>query len=97
MYYVYILSSASTKTFYKGHRNNVKERLHRHNSGYEKYTSKGVPWTLMWQTAKPTKSEASILERKWKNLSTQRLLEFMLKYKSEVASQNELELLRKLF
>ncbi len=97
MYNVYILYSKSTCTFYKGHTNNLDERLKRHNSGYEKYTSKGKPWILVWSTEKTTKSEAYILERKLKHLSNQRLVEFMLKYETEVESQNELELLRKLF
>ncbi|RLD86869.1 MAG: hypothetical protein DRJ09_11225 [Bacteroidetes bacterium] len=35
-YYVYILYSRRTDTFYKGQSNNMQDRLKRHNSGSEK-------------------------------------------------------------
>ncbi|MBP6512087.1 MAG: GIY-YIG nuclease family protein [Bacteroidia bacterium] len=47
MYYVYILYSISTGSFYKGQTSNLEERLKRHNSGSEKYTYKGIPWKLI--------------------------------------------------
>jgi predicted GIY-YIG superfamily endonuclease len=40
----------------------------RHNAGYEKFTSTGMPWSLIWHISKPTKSEAYQLELKLKKL-----------------------------
>ena len=60
MYYTYILYSASSNKFYKGSTNDLESRLNRHNSGYEKFTSSGVPWTLVWFTTKPSRSEAMV-------------------------------------
>ena len=37
MFYVYIIYSTSTATFYKGQTDNLHSRLKRHNAGYEKY------------------------------------------------------------
>jgi len=79
-YTVYILYSESLDIYYKGHTNNLEERLKRHNGGKEKYTSKGIPWRLIWSTEKPSKSEAYQLEMKLKNLNRSRLKTFIEKY-----------------
>jgi putative endonuclease len=82
MFFVYIIWSDSTGKYYIGQTSGLKNRLHRHNSGWEKSTKSGFPWKLVWSVEKPSRSEAMKLERKLKNLSTKRLMEFMLKYKS---------------
>jgi putative endonuclease len=46
----------------------------------EKATQFGAPWILIWKIEKPDRSSAIILERKLKNLSRQRLIDFMNKY-----------------
>ena len=92
-FFVYILYSSSTGKFYKGQTNNVVERLKEHNRGNEISTKSGVPWQLLWTTEKPSKSEAVILEKKLKNLTAHRLINFMLKYENDVV---DLELLHAL-
>lgn len=82
MYFTYILYSRSTDTYYKGHTNNIENRLKRHNAGSVTYTSKRMPWELILAIPKETKSNAMELERKLKNLNRKRLEEFILKYKS---------------
>ena len=77
MYWVYILYSASTDTYYKGQTNNLQQRIVRHNNGLEKYTKKGVPWILIYSISCNERSEALTLERKLKNLSRKRLLDFI--------------------
>ena len=72
------------------------DRLNRHNNGYEKSTQSGVPWILVWKGEKATKSGAKSLERKLKNLSIKRTIEFILKYDEGVPSSDELLLLQKL-
>jgi putative endonuclease len=96
MYQVYILYSKSGNQFYKGSTNDIIQRLNRHNCGYENHTSKFTPWILIWFTHKETRSEAMLLEKKLKNLSYKRTIEFILKFQSEVPGSDELELLLKL-
>ena len=95
-YYVYILYSISRNQFYKGQTSDLKDRLNRHNAGYESATEHGRPWVLLWSVEKENRSEAVMLETKLKNLSTKRLISFMLKYESWVSSPDELLLLKQL-
>ena len=96
MFYTYILYSESLGLFYKGSTSDVAARLDRHNSKMEKFTRKGVPWKLIWYTEKESKSEAYQLELKLKNLSRKRLVDFMLKYKDDITSTDELLFIQKL-
>lgn len=80
MFFVYILYSEKGNRYYIGQTSDVEARLHRHNSGYEKSTSPYVPWKLLCKIEKPNRSEAMILERKLKNLNTEDLRKFILKY-----------------
>ena len=63
-YYVYILYSEVQDKYYIGSTQDVTERLDRHNSGKEKYTSKYIPWNLVLSLEKETRSEAYQLEIK---------------------------------
>ena len=89
MYNVYILYSEKLSKYYIGQTNALNDRIHRHNSGFEKFTSKGMPWKLIWSTTKETRSEAMVLERKLKNLSQNRLQDFIKKYNHEVANPDD--------
>lgn len=80
MFYAYILYSESIDRYYKGHTNNIIERLKRHNAGYVTYTSNGIPWELVLALPKKTRSEAKQLEIKLKNLNRKRLESFIIKY-----------------
>ena len=96
MHFTYILYSKKLNSYYKGETRNISDRLHRHNSGYERSTKLGTPWILLWKGEKTTKSEAKLLERKIKNLSVKRTLEFILKYKEGIPSSDEHDLIIKL-
>jgi putative endonuclease len=80
VFYVYILQSQMNGSFYKGSTNDLLRRFHEHNAGKDRATSRYTPWNLVWFTTKPTKAEAVQLERKLKNLSIQRTIEFVKKY-----------------
>ena len=95
-YYVYILHSERLSKFYKGSTSNLDLRIQRHNSGRETYTKSGLPWRLIWFTEKSTRSASMILEKKLKNLSVQRSVDFMIKYSEGVASPDELLFLKQL-
>jgi len=82
---------------YIGQARDLDERIMRHNAGRENYTSKGVPWELVWFTTKESRSEAIILERKLKNLKQLRLVKFMKKYDSGIQNLQIIELVEKKF
>ncbi len=90
IYFVYILYSEKLDVFYKGHTNDVQDRFKRHNNKQEEFSSKGVPWVLVWCAEKSTKAEAYQLELKLKNLSRSRIINFILKFSEGVASADEL-------
>lgn len=79
-YHVYILYSAGHDRYYIGQTDDIANRLHRHNSGYERATKPFTPWVLRCAIAKPTRGEAMILEKKLKNLNREKLLAFIGKY-----------------
>ena len=91
-YFVYILYSARIDRYYIGQTNDLEGRFLRHNRGYERYTSTGVPWELIWKTTKPSRVEAIRLERKLKNLSRRRLIVFIEKYLGEVEGPDDADM-----
>ena len=72
--YVYILYSKSLEKYYTGQTNNLKDRLHRHNSGWQKHTKKGKPWKLVWSRSCKNREEAVKLESKIKKRGAKRYL-----------------------
>ena len=81
MYYVYILYSDKGRRYYIGQTENLENRLKRHNSKLELSTSPYVPWELILTISKKSRSEAMILEKKLKNLNSEDLIKFIIKYK----------------
>jgi len=79
-FFVYILQSKTNDSFYKGSTNDLVRRFNEHNRGEEISTARYLPWDLVWFTVKSTRSEAFALERKLKNLSFQRTVDFINKY-----------------
>ena len=88
-YWVYILYSESSDTYYKGQTDDLWERLNRHNNGWEKSTKHGVPWSLIWSTVMEERSSALNLERKLKNLTRERLIKFIQKYGGVIAGPDD--------
>ena len=80
MFYTYILYSNSFTRFYIGQSHDVKARLTFHNQGHVKSTKPYLPWEMVGFIEKPSRSEAILLERKLKNLNTEDLKKFILKY-----------------
>jgi putative endonuclease len=62
-FYVYILQSDVDSSFYIGHTSNIEGRLESHNNGQSCYTSKKMPWKLVYCESYPTKSDAVRRER----------------------------------
>jgi putative endonuclease len=49
MYYTYILYSSSLDKYYVGYTHDLTLRLERHNSGWGKFSSRGIPWILVYK------------------------------------------------
>jgi putative endonuclease len=63
MFYVYIIRSLSSPDQeYTGFSEDLKQRIKDHNSGKSSYTSKYLPWKLVWYSAFPAKETALAFE-----------------------------------
>lgn len=72
--FVYILYSDSISRYYVGFTNDVQERLRKHNSQHNGFTSKGKPWRVVKTYNVEDKSEAVKLEKKIKKRGAKRYL-----------------------
>ena len=59
MFFTYILQSKIDNSYYIGHSSDIIERLEYHNQGLSKYTSKKIPWNLIYLEVFQTKKEAN--------------------------------------
>ncbi|MDO9614250.1 MAG: GIY-YIG nuclease family protein [Bacteroidota bacterium] len=59
MFYTYILQSEIDKSYYIGHSSDINKRLEYHNQGLSKYTSKKIPWKIVYIDFFSTKQEAN--------------------------------------
>lgn len=89
---VYILYSKKLDRFYVGFTSNLENRIKQHNKGESSYTSQGIPWIILWATSKEVREEAEHLERKLKNLSRVRKIDFMNKYSEGIINYKLLTL-----
>ncbi len=69
-------------SYYKGFSENPAKRLVQHNNGECEYTSKKMPWILIYIETLPTKREALIRERVLKKYSHQQILQLILSNKN---------------
>ena len=58
MFYVYILQSDLDRTFYIGFSENLEKRVLQHNNGESAYTSRKIPWKLVYFEEFTLKSDA---------------------------------------
>jgi putative endonuclease len=73
-FHIYILHSKKLNKYYTGQTNDLEDRLYRHNAGQEQFTSKGVPWKLVWSKEVATRAEAVALEHQIKKRGAKRYL-----------------------
>jgi putative endonuclease len=74
-FFVYILYSPTLDRYYVGQTQDLEERLGRHNSGRNKSTKGGIPWTMVHFQEFSSRNEAMERERKVKNIGSRRYLE----------------------
>ncbi|MBT3301498.1 MAG: GIY-YIG nuclease family protein [Bacteroidetes bacterium] len=96
MFHVFIIYSSSTKKFYKSRTENLKNAITRHNNGFEIPTKEGIPWTLVWSAEKESNLDAIKLERKLINLTTNRIVKFILAHKEGIPGTMALDLMEKM-
>lgn len=63
MFHVYILQSEIDASFYIGYTGNLERRIDQHNTGQSAYTSRKIPWKLVYVEEYATKTEALQRER----------------------------------
>ena len=66
MFVVYAIESSSTGRVYIGQTNDIRKRLHFHNSGYVKSTSKDAPWRVIAMESFSTREQARWCEKQLK-------------------------------
>ena len=66
-FFVYILKSELDNSFYVGQTANLKERLSRHNKGYNRSTRLKRPWKIIYYETYKSRSEAMKLEKRIKS------------------------------
>lgn len=71
VYEVYIIQSEKDSSFYIGYSKNAENRLVDHNSGKSRYTSKKIPWKIVYVESFDNKTDAL---RREKFLKKQKLL-----------------------
>ena len=67
MYYAYVLRSTKRNILYKGSTADLHTRLLQHNSGLVSFTSKFLPWELIYHEAFATRAEAMRREKFFKS------------------------------
>jgi putative endonuclease len=77
-YHTYILYSKSIDKYYVGYTYDLNLRLERHNSGWGKFSSNGIPWNLVYWESFENKSDAikreNEIKRKKDRLYIERLI-----------------------
>ena len=63
MFYVYILESQKDNSFYIGQTSDLEKRIITHNKGLSRYTSRKLPWILVYSESYPTRKEAILREK----------------------------------
>jgi putative endonuclease len=88
-YWVSILRNRSTGKFYIGQTLNLQARLVQHNNKRSKFTSSGVPWTLIYRESYPSRNAAI---RKEQFLKSPRGWHVLQQIKHEIYRNNFQEL-----
>ena len=74
-FYMYILYSERKDRYYVGSCEDFNVRLEQHNSGRNKSTSYGVPWTMKKVEEFSTRAEATARELHIKKMKSRRFIE----------------------
>jgi putative endonuclease len=73
-FYAYVIFSESYNRFYKGHCQNLEERLREHNAGKTKSIKAFRPWKLVYFEEFQTREEAILREKYFKTAAGRKYL-----------------------
>jgi len=79
MYYVYIIFSQRLQKKYIGFTTDLKKRLIYHNNGKCNFTSKGIPWSLVYYEVFKSEKDARNEELFLKSGKGRERLKYLLK------------------
>ena len=72
-YYAYILQSEVDQSYYKGSTEDYMKRLEQHNQGLSHYTSRKMPWKLVYVERFESRAAAMSREKSLKKAGGSRL------------------------
>ena len=78
MYYAYVLKSLKFDFYYKGHCQNIEERLVQHNSGMTSSIKKYAPFKVVYFEEFESREEAIKREKYFKSAAGRRFLKTKL-------------------
>lgn len=78
MWYTYILYSEKVDKYYTGYCENLELRLERHNSGWGKYSSRGIPWEVVYFEEFSNKGSAIKRENEIKRKKSRKYIEELI-------------------
>ena len=74
MFYAYVIRSIDFKYFYKGHCENLQQRLKQHNAGMTESIRKYIPFEIAYFETFSTRTEAIKREKYFKSAAGRRFL-----------------------
>ena len=74
MFYAYVLKSTSKDFYYKGHCEDLEQRLKEHNSGMTQSIKPYIPFTIVYFEMFETRAEAINREKYFKSAAGRRYL-----------------------
>lgn len=74
MFFAYVLKSIHHNFYYKGHCENLQERLTQHNAGMTESIRPYVPFKIVYSETFPTREEALKREKYFKSAAGRRFL-----------------------
>ena len=79
MIYLYILKSNKDGSYYIGQAKNLKDRLHRHNSGQSVSTKSKIPWEIVYSEKFNNRLDATKREKQIKKEKSKKYIERLIK------------------
>ena len=76
--FLYILYSQKLGKYYLGACSNLERRLYEHNIGHSKFTSTGIPWTLVYSEEFTDLKDAKARESKVKKMKSKKYIEHLI-------------------
>jgi len=77
-FYTYILYSDKLSKFYIGSTENLEKRLESHNSGLSTFTSRAIPWKLVYSEQFPNRSDSLKREKEIKGKKSRKYIEYLI-------------------